>query len=83
MGSDTSGQSLLATFRRLERSHAELVGERLVAPGTEEARESWLYAEAPFGLLAHDDADDPRFIYANRTAQRWFDCEWDDLVGQP
>jgi hypothetical protein len=36
---------------------------------------------APCVLLAHDGTDDPRFVYANRTAQRLFERNWTDLVG--
>ena len=28
-------------------------------------------------------AADPRFVYANLTAQRWFEYGWDDLIGRP
>ena len=77
-------RSPLDVFRCIERSHRALVGAALVPlDGDAGARERWLYAEAPFGLLAHDGAADPRFVYANRTAQRWFECGWDDLVGRP
>ncbi len=38
---------------------------------------------APFALLSHDTAADPRFNYANRTAQQLFAMEWDSFVGLP
>lgn len=44
---------------------------------------AWLYAEAPFCLLAHDGADDPCFIYANAAAQNCFGYSWDEFVGLP
>lgn len=44
---------------------------------------SWLYAEADFALLAHDTADDPRFVYANLQAQRCFERSWNELIGMP
>ncbi|MEV7080911.1 MEKHLA domain-containing protein [Streptomyces sp. NPDC093516] len=66
-------------------SHLRLVGEPLCptrwGSGREAAR--WLYEHAPFGLLAHDTAADPRFIYANRTAQQCFGYSWDEFVGLP
>jgi hypothetical protein len=72
----------------LLESHRRFVGAPLAPlvpldelPGDAAAR--WLYDEAPFGLLAHDGAKDPRFIYANRTAQRRFEYGWDDFVGLP
>ncbi|WP_338704147.1 MEKHLA domain-containing protein (plasmid) [Streptomyces sp. Q6] len=42
-----------------------------------------MYERAPFGLLAHDTSADPRFVYANGTAQRCFGYSWDEFVGLP
>jgi PAS domain S-box-containing protein len=67
-------------FALLTSSHERLVGRPLVPAG---AGAAWLYDEAPFGLLAHDGAADPRFVYANRAAQERFEYGWDDLVGMP
>jgi PAS domain-containing protein len=39
--------------------------------------------DAPFVVLAHDTAPDPRFTYANRAAQRLFEMPWSELVGLP
>jgi PAS domain S-box-containing protein len=66
-------------------SHLRIVG-RPLWPGewageTEAAH--WLYEQAPFGLLAHDTSDDPRFIYANRTAQRCFGYSEAEFAGLP
>ncbi|GAB7051269.1 MEKHLA domain-containing protein [Catenuloplanes indicus] len=44
--------------------------------------ETWLH-EAPFGLLAQDDAADPRFVYANRTAQWLFGYDREEFTGLP
>ena len=83
-GAGTSDRSPEAVFRCLEDSHRRLVGERLVpVDGPVEVRRRWLYEEAPFGVLAHDGGDDPLFVYANRTAQRWFGYAWDAFVGIP
>ncbi len=43
----------------------------------------WLYDDAPACVLAHDTAEDPRFIYANRSAQALFGYDWDEFVGLP
>jgi len=43
----------------------------------------WLYEQAPFGLLVQDGSDDPRFVYANRTAQKCFEYTWSQVVGLP
>jgi hypothetical protein len=39
--------------------------------------------EAPFVLLAHDGGEDPRFTYANRTAQQLFERAWPAFIGLP
>ncbi|MFF4836397.1 MEKHLA domain-containing protein [Streptomyces sp. NPDC001315] len=66
-------------------SHLRLVGEPLcpAAWETEHDAARWLYEQAPFGLLAHDTSADPRFVYANRTAQDLFGYSWDEIVGLP
>ncbi|MFF3444412.1 MEKHLA domain-containing protein [Streptosporangium sp. NPDC002721] len=64
----------------LADSHLRLVGTPLTGP---ETATRWLHEDAPFGLLAHDAADDPRFTYANATAQRCFEYEWEEFVGLP
>lgn len=43
----------------------------------------WLYEDAPFGVLVHDVAVDPVFVYANRSAQTRFGYSWDEFVGMP
>jgi hypothetical protein len=43
----------------------------------------WLYELAPFGLLAHNPASDPVFVYGNKVAQQLFEYEWDELVRLP
>jgi MEKHLA domain len=69
-----------AFFHLLSGSHLRLVGSPLT---DEAATAAWAYEEAPFGLLAHDTAADPRFIYANRTAQACFEYDWAEFVGLP
>jgi PAS domain S-box-containing protein len=65
-------------FELLSTSYARLVGTALIEPGR---GATWLYVEAPFAVLAHNTDPDPRFIYANRTAQRCFEYSCDELVG--
>lgn len=40
----------------------------------------WLYHEAPFAVLAHNTEADPRFIYANETAQSCFEYSWPEFT---
>ena len=67
-------------FALLTGSYARRLGEPLVPA---DADADWLYAAAPFAVLAHDGCADPRFVYANRTAQACFGYAWDELVGLP
>ena len=51
--------------------------------GPEADAPRWLYEEATWCVLAHNTAEDPRFIYANRSAQALFGYDWDEMVGMP
>lgn len=69
-------------FDLLVDSYRRLIGVEppFVVPGAD-AR--WLYAEAPACVLAHNTEFDPRFIYANQTAQDVFEYDWDEFVTLP
>ena len=71
-------------FELLCGSYRRIVGKDLV-PRVLTQREAvrWLYEDAPFGLLAHDTATDPVFVYGNRNAQRRFEYSWDELTALP
>ena len=69
-----------AFFDLLVGSYARLVGAPLVAPSADAA---WLYHDAPFAVLAHDNAADPTFIYANRAAQTCFEYSWNEFTTLP
>ena len=65
-------------------SYHRLIGHSLVPDNlVAEELTTWLYELAPFGLLAHNSASDPVFVYGNRVAQQLFEYEWDELVGLP
>ncbi len=68
-------------FALLTGSFQRLVGRPLVPEP--DFGPDWLYAQAPFAVLAHDTGADPRFVYANRAAQRAFGYTWDALIGMP
>ncbi|MEU8384441.1 MEKHLA domain-containing protein [Streptosporangium sp. NPDC048865] len=71
-------------FDLLADNHLRLVGTPLTSPEADpETMTRWLYEDAPFGVLAHDASDDPRFTYANVTAQRCFEYDWTEFVGLP
>lgn len=71
-------------FELLCGSYGRIVGKDLV-PRVLTQREAvrWLYEDAPFGLLAHDTATDPVFIYGNKSAQRRFEYSWEELTALP
>ena len=66
--------------RLLLHSHRQLTGRDLLPAQSASAQA--LY-EAPFVVLSHDAGADPRFTYANRTAQRLFEMPWPEIVGMP
>ena len=71
-------------FALLSGSYLRLVGIPLIPHGQglrDPAR--WLYEQAPYCVLAHDTEPDPRFIYANRTAQTCFEYTWQELTSLP
>ena len=68
-------------FALLTESHKRLVGASLLpldAPLADTAR--WLYEDAPFCVLAHNTDPAPRFVYANRAAQRCFEYNWEEMT---
>jgi MEKHLA domain len=71
-------------FKLLADNYTRLLKRPLV-PVSLSAEEGalWLYEQAPFGILAHNAASDPVFVYGNRTAQRCFEYEWDELTTLP
>lgn len=67
---------LITSFKRLTG------GELLPGIKYEEGIGRLLY-EAPFALVSHDTADVPVFNYANLTAQRLFEMDWERITGIP
>lgn len=64
-------------------SHRRLTGRDLLPPATSPEETAQQLYTAPFVVLSHDRADDPRFTYANLAAQRLFAMPWDEIVGLP
>lgn len=68
-------------FNLLAESHQRLAGAPLFDSTIARAdAPRWLYEDAPFCVLAHNTDADPRFIYANRAAQRCFEYDWDGIT---
>ncbi|QEN86630.1 MEKHLA domain-containing protein [Labrys sp. KNU-23] len=79
---DLPGNADFATL--LDRSLRRLTGRGLLAtPSGGLTDATWLYAEAPFCLLAHDTRTDPVFIYGNKAVQACFEYDWEELTQLP
>jgi len=73
-----------AFFDLLVSSYRRLLGEEPpFLPAGAQADARWLYRQAPSCVLAHDTDPDPRFIYANKTAQSLFGYDWDEFITLP
>jgi PAS domain S-box-containing protein len=73
-----------AFIQLLSGSFQRLLKRPLTPAGlSPEAAAKWLYEEAPFGLLAHDTAADPVFVYGNRAVQKRFEYDWEELTALP
>lgn len=68
--------------RQIVGSYQTLVGQPLLDNGDARSLVEQLY-HLPAVVLAHNGGDDPCFTYANLTAQRLWEMEWDQLVGMP
>jgi len=65
----------------LTASHLRLTGIALLEQALTPADAArWLYEDAPFCVVAHNTDADPRFIYANRAAQRCFEYTWEEMT---
>lgn len=71
-----------AHLQRLCDSFQHWTGESL-ASGVPPASLAAYLDVAPFALLSHDNATDPRFNYANATALRLFGYPRETLLGLP
>lgn len=71
--------------RVLDESYRHWSGQGLPAPEHLNAQQrlSWLHAHAPYSLLAHDGAADPRFTYANACALQCFKYPRETFIGMP
>lgn len=71
-------------FLLLSDSYRRLLGKSLVPDGMSVSEGAiWLYESAPFGILAHNTAPDPIFVYGNKRAQTIFGYDWNELTRLP
>ncbi len=65
-------------------SYRRVVGQPLAPAGFDDAEAAhWLYEDASFCVLAHSTEADPRFVYANKAAQRCFEYPWAEFTTLP
>lgn len=65
-------------------SYRQLLGKPLIAEAQGETDPGfWLYHDAPYAVLAQNACADPAFVYANITAQRYFEYSWEEFSGLP
>jgi hypothetical protein len=67
----------------LIRCHRHWTGRDLIDPALTPTEAARALYEAPFAVLSHDTEADPRFSYANLTAQCLFEMPWPEIVGLP
>lgn len=72
--------------RRLLNSHRQAFGRPLLSPRETRLSDRQAAQElfaAGVVVLAHDDGDDPRLIYANRPALGLWGHRWSSMIGMP
>lgn len=70
-----------AFFKLLSDSYFKFVGRPLVEhPHLKADAAQWLYENAPFCVVAHNNENDPQFIYANKSAQMCFEYDWTEIT---
>ncbi|MGY2374437.1 MEKHLA domain-containing protein [Pseudomonas sp. SDO524_S393] len=71
--------------QQLDKAYRHWTGQGLPAPAhlDPQQRLAWLHAEAPYSLLSHDGAADPRFTYVNECALNCFKYPRETFIGMP
>ena len=70
----------------LLRSHQRAFGRPLLAcdrPGTSRRLTNQELFSSTVAVLAHDNSNDPRLIYANAMALRLWQRSWPEMIGMP
>ena len=69
----------------LDMAYRHWTGQGLPAPDhlDPQQRLAWLHRDAPYSLLAHDGAADPRFTYVNDCALQCFKYPRERFIGMP
>lgn len=73
----------LSTYlSHLIQSYRRWTGHNLIAPGSQQQAIDALY-HAPLAVVSHNTLPDPVFCYANLTAQRLWEMDWDAFTQLP
>jgi hypothetical protein len=82
---DWRAPDCIALALAIVASHRDLTGRALidVSAGADDAAIAQALYTAPCVVLAHNAAADPVFIYANRTAQKLWELDWDAFLALP
>lgn len=75
--------SLAKILLLIDNSFITHTGYKLPAPENISERYNWLHTQAPYGLLVHNNNDDPKFIYANQQALHCFKYSEQEMMGMP
>ncbi|MCV6588024.1 MAG: MEKHLA domain-containing protein [Marinobacterium sp.] len=79
--------TLVTLAQQIASSYQQRLGKSLFSDNNTYPDKPYLIAEQlyqlPTVILAHDGGKDPRFTYANLTAQRLWEMDWWQLVGMP
>ncbi|CAN5754523.1 MEKHLA domain-containing protein [soil metagenome] len=67
----------------LATSFTQVTGQRLLEEDLSGAALAEALYQAPFVLLSHGTQPDPVFNYANRTAQRLWEMDWERFTSLP
>ncbi len=72
-------------IQMLDESYRHWTGHGLLSPWQLDSQQrlTWLHTQAPYSLLAHDGAADPRFTYVNECALQCFKYPRDSFIGMP
>lgn len=73
----------LKLLKRIDDCFIDLTGAHLSSPPDTPSLYQWLDKSAPYGILAHNTAADPLFIYANRYALSCFKYTSDEMFVLP
>ncbi|WP_447873019.1 MEKHLA domain-containing protein [Serratia fonticola] len=72
-----------ALIHCIDLAYQKLSGKHLPSPKNLTDRSWWLHHEAPYCILAHNNDNDPHFIYANQCALKCFEYPREEILQLP